>query len=197
MHLFAEIAIVSFLLVILGIVVRHKLLYHFQTIDPGKMYRCGILSPLALRWICRKYRIKTILVIVSNKELSQGDWFVKESAYCLQNKIHLIHIPLFPDNPPTDEQIHQFLRISMDPQHQPILIHCNAGVIRTNMMVAIYLKSRFQHTGEELLEQLPFFGHDLKKRPAVRDFILRFQPKFRVPSLLTPKHTDSRGKDFS
>ncbi len=175
-------------------VIRHKLLYHFQVIEPGRMYRCGILSPFALRWICRKYHIQTILVFVSPKELFQGNWYNQECDYCRSRNIFLIHIPLFPDRPPTEEQIQQFLEIATDSRRQPILLHCNAGVIRTNMMAAIYLKHRFRHTGRELLEQLPFFGHDLEKRPAVREFILRCQPTLRMPSLLTPVSSDSRGR---
>ena len=78
------------------------------------------------------------------------------------------------DCPPADQQIQYFTQIAMNAENYPILIHCVQGVIRTNMMVAVFLKHYHGMDNHTIIENLPFFGHALEKRPKVRDFILNY-----------------------
>ena len=98
-----------------------------------------------------------------------------EERFCRQNNINLINIPLVVDTPPEPEEVRRFLQISMNPDFQPILVHCEAGIIRTNMIVAANLKNRFDKPNQEILKNLPFFGHSIDKRPEVKDFIIGYQ----------------------
>jgi len=95
----------------------------------------------------------------------------------------LINIPLLTDKPPEPEQIHQFLQITMHPEFQPVLVHCESGVIRTSIMVTVYLKNRFGIPNLKIFQNLPFFGHNIDKRPKVKDFILNYQPEASEPTL--------------
>lgn len=48
----------------------------------------------------------------------------------------VLHIPMHAD-PPTDQQVEQFLRFIQDPKNQPAHIHCFAGQSRTGLMAAL------------------------------------------------------------
>ncbi|OPZ99042.1 MAG: Dual specificity phosphatase, catalytic domain [Planctomycetes bacterium ADurb.Bin412] len=78
------------------------------------------------------------------------------------------------DCPPSAQQIESFLRMTQDSQNQPILIHCAQGVVRTNMMVAVFLKQYYDMDNHKIMKMLPFFGHRLEKRPRVHDFIKNY-----------------------
>ena len=56
----------------------------------------------------------------------------------------------------------------------PALIHCEAGVIRTGMMVAAYKISVLGEDNEKVLRELPMYGHKLENRLSVKDFILNY-----------------------
>ena len=156
-------------------VLRHKIYYHFKIVEPDKLYRSGRLSRVGLHLVCRKYNIKTIISLIPPKQSAEQDYCKMEERFSRQHNIKLINIPMIVDNPPEPEKVRQFLRISMNPDFQPVLVHCEGGIIRTNMMIAAYLKNRFDKPNQVIFENLPFFGHGLDKRPAVRDFIINYQ----------------------
>jgi protein tyrosine/serine phosphatase len=162
-----------------ALIVRHKIYYHFRVVERGKLYRCGFLSRIGLHSVCRKYRINTIIDLVSEKELAVDNRYRIEVQYCRKNNIKLFNIPLRMDNPPELEQVRQFLHICMNPDFQPVLVHCDAGIMRTNAMIAVYLKNRFKIQNKEILQNLPFWGHSIDKRPRIKNFILGYKTEFQ------------------
>ncbi len=157
---------------------RHKVYYHFKVVVPGEIYRSGTLGSVGLFLVRHKYKIKTIINLRTEKEAKLGDWYEKETLFCKQNNVSLVNIPMEFDTPPDAEQIQAFLDIVMEPACYPVLVHCEAGVIRTGMMVAVFLKQRFGTSNEEIIKELPLFGHhwDTKRRKArgVEDFLLNY-----------------------
>lgn len=157
---------------------RHKAYYHFKVVVPGEIYRSGTLGSVGLFLIKRKYKIRTIINLRKEEEARVGDWYEKETLFCKQNNMDLVNIPMGFDTPPDEVQIRAFLDIVMEPARHPVLIHCEAGVIRTGMMVAVFLKQRFGTSNEEIIQKLPLFGHhwDTKRRNerGVKDFLLNY-----------------------
>jgi protein-tyrosine phosphatase len=171
---------------------QHHTLYHFQPVDPGKLYRSGTLSRRGLEKVHLLTGIKTIITLRAEDEKEQGSWYATEKEFADEMGITLIDLPMLPDVPPDSEQIRQFLHVVTRPERLPALVHCQMGVVRTGMMVAVYRIAVLQQDNEEVLHGLPMFGHSLDNRPAVREFILQYAPSSdSVPaSLQTGKNTE-------
>jgi protein tyrosine/serine phosphatase len=155
---------------------QHHTLYHFEPVDPGKLYRSGTLSRRGLEKVHSRTGIKTIINLRSEAEKNQGSWYATEKDLASARGITLVDLPMLPDVPPDAEQIRQFLQVVSHPGRLPALVHCEMGVIRTGMMVAVYRIAALQQDNKEVLQRLPLFGHTLDSRPAVREFILRYAP---------------------
>jgi len=149
-----------------------KTMYHFKTVDSQKLYRSGTLSNFALEIAHTIYGIKTIVNLRSEKEMKE-DWYTRERKFAESHGIEVINIPMLPDTPPSSQQIQKFLSIVTNPDMQPV--HCEMGVIRTGMMVAVYDIDVLKLANGRVFEDLPWFGHTFERRPAVKQFILEYK----------------------
>ncbi|OGV56909.1 MAG: hypothetical protein A2017_05235 [Lentisphaerae bacterium GWF2_44_16] len=160
---------------------NHKTLYHFETVASGKIYRSGCLSRKgSLRGFEKVWKmtgLKTIINLRSEKEAENSKWYELEKDFAKSRGINLVNIPMLTDTPPSDAQIKQFLSIVTNPDMLPALIHCEAGVIRTGMMIAVYKVSVLKEKNEKVFRELPMYGHGFDNRLAVKDFILNYGKK--------------------
>ena len=85
-----------------------------------------------------------------------------ESAFVVRSGMKYIHIPMhsgpFNADPPTDEQVRQFLTVACDSSQYPMFIHCHAGKDRTGAMSAIYRMEACGWTKDEAIEEMRAFG---------------------------------------
>jgi protein tyrosine/serine phosphatase len=153
---------------------RHKTLYHFETVDEGKLYRSGCLTERGLSWGHKLTGFKTIINVRSVAERDMGKWYNAEKDFAKSRGITLVDIPMEPDTPPDGEQVKHFLSVMTNPEMLPVLIHCEAGVIRTGMMVAVYKISVLGEDNEKVLRELPMYGREFEDRLSVKDFILNY-----------------------
>jgi len=70
------------------------------------------------------------------------------------NYLHIHFAPWHPEN----EEVVKFLKVVTDPNHQPVLVHCQHGADRTGTMVAIYRVYAEGWRMEEAMQELPRFG---------------------------------------
>ncbi len=155
---------------------RYQILYHFDTVDPGKLYRSGTLSKRGLEQAHTLTGFKTIINFRSEEEIKEGSWYAGEKAFANEKGVHLVNLPMLPEVPPNTDQIRQFLSVVTNPERLPALVHCEMGVIRTGMMVAVYRVAVLKEANSTVLAELPMFGHSLDKHPAMKEFILHFTP---------------------
>jgi protein tyrosine/serine phosphatase len=153
---------------------RHQTLYHFATVDPGKLYRSGTLSRRGLEKVHALTGFKTIINLRSAAEMNTGHWYPTEEQFALEKGIRLVSIPMSPDVPPNSDQIRQFLDVVANPAGLPALVHCEMGVVRTGMMVTVYKVAVLKEANQRVLDELPMFGHKLDAHPSMKEFILNY-----------------------
>lgn len=180
MLVLAHVEAVHGFLLILGAVaaaVWHKAHYHFRVVETGRLYRSGALGHIGLWWIWRRYGIRTIVNLTTERECRRGAWYQREERFCRKKGVELVHLPMLQGVAPDARQIGRFLGVSLNEERQPVLVHCKQGVARTNMMVAVYLKERFGRPNEEILRELPSFGHWLggPRYDTMREFVLKYK----------------------
>ncbi|MFQ5844199.1 MAG: tyrosine-protein phosphatase, partial [Planctomycetota bacterium] len=154
--------------------------YHFEAVAEGVLYRSGTLGASGLAGVLERYRVRTVVNLRSEAE-SAGDWHREEARVCADHGVALVDMPMRPETPPTPEQVATWLRLLDDPEAQPILVHCEHGVVRTGMMVAVYEMEYRRRAGGDVLATLPMFGHELyvPRRARMREFIAGYVPRWR------------------
>ena len=171
-------------LAVAALVARHKLgPYHFREVEAGILYRSGVLRPRNLERVIRAEGIRTVINL-QPEAINELPWHELEARVCRENGAVLVDMPLGPEEPPRPEYVRRFLELINDPTRRPVLVHCQHGVIRTGMLVAVY---ELEKGGErtQVLDSIPTFGHRLKKprHDPMWKFLREYQPSDRVDPL--------------
>tara|TARA_R110002072_G_scaffold102107_2_gene224705 strand:+ start:2516 stop:3073 length:558 start_codon:yes stop_codon:yes gene_type:complete len=150
--------------------------YHFVAVTPGRLYRSGQLSERELEEVVSRYRIKTVVSLQSLDDECQP-WRRGELETCRRLGVTHVDISMQWEEPPSAEQLGRWRALTSDPARGPILVHCQHGVVRTGMMVAVYELDRGRPRAE-VLESLPTFGHRLTQRrhPLMWRFLREYSP---------------------
>jgi protein tyrosine/serine phosphatase len=163
------------------LVYRHKTApYHFLVVEPGVLYRSGWLSPDNFEAVLERHGIRTVLNVSEEREKRKPHWYYEDEVrICAERGVRLVEMPIDSGVPPTPAEVDAFLAILDDPDRLPALVHCDHGVMRTGMLVAVYEMEERGKTGAEALRDMPMFGHTMDgehKRP-MRRFILDYVPR--------------------
>jgi protein tyrosine/serine phosphatase len=153
------------LLVAVGSVVRHRLgPKHLLTVTPGVLYRSGQLTPEQLADVVDRYGIRTVVNLRAENEYDRDDWYRDEVATTEQLGAAHVDLPMNAGFPPSDEVLSAWLDLLDDPAAQPLLVHCEHGVIRTGIMVGVYEVEKRSLAATEALSRFERFGHDFPER---------------------------------
>ena len=123
----------------------------FAEIRPG-LARGGEPGQAGLEYL-HKHGYKTIVSFLTDPS---------ESVFVVRSGMKYVHIPMrsgpFSAQPPTDQQVKQFLSVVKDTTQYPMFIHCHAGKDRTGAMTAIYRVAVDGWTNAEAVEEMKAFG---------------------------------------
>jgi len=169
----------------LGYAVYRNVNYRcFRAVEPGVLYRSGQLSQSGLERVLTDYGIRTVITLrdpsVSGKE---PDW--GEEEFCQKRDVKYIRIApqrwSSPDGGPgpADAGVQTFLQVMDDPENQPVLIHCFAGVHRTGAYLAVY-RMEFEHwSNARAIDELRATYSNLDNEADVRGYLENYQPRWR------------------
>jgi protein tyrosine phosphatase (PTP) superfamily phosphohydrolase (DUF442 family) len=168
-----------------------------REVDAGRVYRSGQLSAAGFREARDLYGIRTVVCLRDDEPdpdvelcfLPHGHT-VKESQLCQSLGLRFVFIApdlvsrrLVPQRRP--EGIERFLEVMDEPDSYPVLIHCNAGLNRTGVLVAVY-RMEYQHwTRDDAFRDTLDNGFGRTQCTAANDYIkqyiLTYQPGLRQP----------------
>ncbi len=105
---------------------------NFQEVTP-KLYRGGKPDKTAGWEKLKNLKIKTL---ISFEENNPQNLKRKQTAEALGLKVYSIPISLYAA--PSEEQVFEFLTITLSSKNQPVFVYCNNGRDRSGVMIALY-----------------------------------------------------------
>jgi protein tyrosine/serine phosphatase len=163
--------------------------YHLATVQPGVLYRDGVRTMREFQTTVRIAKPHTIVCLVDDSEIGHSP-FVDELAYCRQNNIDVVRIPVMLGGWPQGDQIRQFLSIATDPTRQPVLVHCAQGVRRTGMMIAAYQESILGYDPAKAKASMLTFGHSQRTVGDIERFIDVYDPLGKMMTREFPRSAE-------
>jgi protein tyrosine phosphatase (PTP) superfamily phosphohydrolase (DUF442 family) len=168
-----------------------------REVDPGRVYRGGQMNADGFREARDLYGLRTVICLRDDDpdpdvelRFLPGGGTVKESELCRRLGLRFVFIApdlvsrrAVPARRP--EAIERFLEVMDDPSSYPVLIHCNAGLNRTGVMVAVYRMEYQGWSRAEAFRDTLDNGFGRSQCTAANDYIkqyvLTYEPGLRQP----------------
>jgi tyrosine-protein phosphatase SIW14 len=100
--------------------------------------------------------------------------------------MRFINIPVSGWDPPTDEQVVQFLSLFRDNPGQKIFMHCRFGDDRTGVFTAVYRMAVEKWPAEQATKEMYFFGFNGFWHPSMKTFVQNFPARLNSSPTLAP-----------
>ena len=149
--------------------------YHFAAVQENVLYRSGNRGIRELASACRKGKIKTIVTLVDDQELSKEP-FASEMKFAESCGIKVVRLPIPLGGWPSEDDVKKFLSIAQAKENQPVLVHCAQGVRRTGFLVAAYERAAMNYDREKTKANMLTFGHSRRTVGDIEKFVEVYDP---------------------
>lgn len=161
----------------------------FYEVIPGKIYRSEQPDSIyELANLKQARGLKTIINLRGEKIIQRDSSAQVEAEFARNYGVKLVFINF--ELPPSDQNVKDLLAVLDDERNHPVLIHCEEGVVRTGLAVAVYRMERCGWTPEQVLNEMLQQGFQNRLRPGSRT--LRY---FIFVATYTPKYPLTQGKN--
>jgi protein tyrosine/serine phosphatase len=123
---------------------------NFAEVSSSHIYRSGQLSEHQLESAIDRYSLRRVVCL--NSEFAD-----RERAICERKGVEFHHFPMPSDGRGAMEQFTAIYRLLQEQESKPVLVHCNAGVARTGVAVALYRIIHDGWTTDKAIEELKSF----------------------------------------
>jgi protein tyrosine/serine phosphatase len=145
---------------------------NFATVIPGRLYRCNHPTPMRIRYLTRRYGLKTIVNL--RGETGTGSYHLSRDAAA---RLGLRHHDLSIESrgAPHRDRIHRLLGF-WRAADGPMLMHCKSGADRVGLAAGLCLLFEGRQAADALRQLSLRFGHIRSARTGILDaFFLRYQ----------------------
>jgi protein tyrosine/serine phosphatase len=161
---------------------------HFAAVTPGVLYRSAQLPVQGLQRVVHDHGIRTVICIRDESAAVEA-----ERAWCQRNEVEFIRMPArnwdgVPGASRIDPCLRAFLDVVRDPERQPVLVHCFAGVHRTGGYVAVYRMEVEGWSNRDAVEEMRTMGYDrIDADLDIRQYIDSYRPGVLVTRTRTAR----------
>lgn len=148
---------------------------NFGTVEPGKVFRSGWLTPHATRLVHERHHIKTIVDLGGFDKRPTDERTAQRTAQALG--IERFAFRLEGDGTGNPNIYAAALRLINDPARQPVLIHCSAGAERTGGCVVLQRVIEEGQTLDQAYPETLQFGHNPARNPKLRPYLDQWAAK--------------------
>lgn len=156
---------------------EHVIPKRFGTVEEGKIYRAGMLTPATFRKVIEEHGIRTIIDLGAWEENEPGDRLAQETAQILG--VTRYRFNLVGDSTGNPNYYVHALRLMNDPANQPVLVHCGAGTERTGCLVMMHLNVTQGVPFEESYKEARSYGHNPRRNPHFQQTVDRWADDIR------------------
>jgi protein tyrosine/serine phosphatase len=109
--------------------------------------------------------------------------------------MHFVNIPISGWDPPSNEQIAQFLSIFRNvrqgSQQERVFVHCRFGDDRTGVFVAAYRMAYDHWPTLQAMNEMYFFGFNGMWHPSMKSFVRDFPARLKTSPILSGFNMDA------
>jgi len=98
--------------------------------------------------------------------------------------MRFVNIPVNAWDPPSNEQVAQFLALFRSNPKEKVFVHCQFGEDRTGVFVAAYRMAYEGWPAQQAMNEMNFFGFNGFWHPAMKSFIRDFPSRLKTAPVL-------------
>jgi protein tyrosine/serine phosphatase len=122
----------------------------------------------------------TTIVDLRGEDVQKSEW---ERQQAERLGIHFVRIPVSGWNPPSNEQLAQFLSLFRSNPKEKVYVHCRLGEDRTGVFVAAYRMAFDGWSSEQAMNEMYFFGFNGMWHSSMKTFIRAFPSQLKTESV--------------
>lgn len=169
---------------------------NLRVVEPGVLYRSGMLTESGFDRVFREQGIRTVVTFRDNRDDGKEPEDEYEAALCRTYGIAHYRLPRADWSPdptgtiPGDRNMNRFIELLADPTTQyPMLVHCFAGIHRTGPYCAVYRMEKHGWTHEQAIDELRGMG---TVRTTFSDNLMTYLNDYRPVRLAAARKTAGR-----
>jgi tyrosine-protein phosphatase SIW14 len=156
---------------------------NFGVVEEGKLYRSGQLTGTQLERMIDKLHLKTVVCL-------HPQFAEREREICRRKNVRFVELPMHSSGEGAPEQFGEFYALAVDPAHQPLLVHCYAGVARTGACAALYRMGKQGWSYDQAVAELKTFEKNGMMDPSLGKHIQKVYENVVAPRTAANAHAN-------
>jgi len=144
---------------------------NFGVVEPGRVYRSGVLTTSAMKKVVEENDIELVIDLGAHHAGSKSERREEETVRVLG--VDRVQLRLFGDGTGDPNEYVEALRL-LQASEGAALVHCAAGAQRTGVAVVLYRMIEDGWTMAEALAEAERYGHDPKDNRELRPYLERW-----------------------